>query len=839
MLSRRWLEGPTWIPRLVRGVLCAPFAIGLSTACQAAETTAAAPLDARGPLILGIILGLTAFAITAAIGFLRASQRARAVEAQAELGAKQIGAELDGVKTILSSEPQILVHWERGGEGRIVTNTLDGGLLIPNEIKPLLNFSAWLDGDSAGQLTGMLEALRNEATPFSVMAATVAGAHVELEGRATSIGAVLKIRDLVGERESLSKICERQKALSSRIEATRAFLDALPMPVWMRDADGRIEWVNRAYAGAVDAADADDARRRQLELIDASMREQAERRIAEGEVYNGRFEVPIEGIPKTFETVMAPLGQASAGIAVNFGAPDLAPASPREARDRTLDRIGTAVAVFTSDQRLSYFNRAYLDLWKLDEEWLASGPSHGEVLDRLRQQGRLPEQTDFREWRERQVAPKGEDQPQDDWWHLPDGRSIRVMADRAADGGFTFLYEDGTERLALESRFNALIQVQKETLDNLQEGVAVFASDGRLKLFNRAFARIWQLSTKPLDREPHIDDVIDQCRALLDDDAAWDEVKSAVTGIDDERRALQGELARPDGSVLAYAGLPLPDGATLLTYVDVTDTKRAERALIERNEALEAADRLKSDFISNISYELRVPLTNIIGFSELLATPEMGPLSETQRDYVSHIRSSSDTLLAIINDILDLASIDAGALELKVTKVQLGDVLKAAVLAVRERLQQANLALKVEIGEPVEAFDGDAQRVTQVIYNLLANAVDFSPEGGVVRLDCRRVENMMAISVTDQGPGIPQEQQHMVFERFEGRVGNSKQNGVGLGLSIVKSLVELHGGNVALVSAPGQGTTVTVRFPMNRAGGSESDRQTSAKPIDDRSPAAA
>jgi signal transduction histidine kinase len=831
---------------MVRGALCTPFVMGLSTACWAADGVAGSPLDARGPLILGIILGITAFAITAAIGFLRATRRARAAETKAEHGAKQIGAELDGVRTILSSEPQILVHWERGGEGRIVTNSLDEDLLIPNEIKPLLNFSGWLEDHFAGDLTEKLEALKSEAKPFSVMAATVAGAHVELEGRATSAGAILKIRDLVGERESLSKICERHEALSSRIEATRSFLDALPMPVWLRDAEGRIEWVNRAYAGAVEAADGEEVRRRQLELVEASMRGEAEQRIAEGEIYSGRFDVPVQGGTRSFDMVMAPLGQASAGIAVNFETADLAMASPYVAHDRTLDRIGTAVAVFTGEQRLSYFNRAYLDLWRLDEEWLASGPAHGEILDRLRQQGRLPEQTDFREWRERQVAPRGEDQPQDDWWHLPDGRSIRVLADRAADGGLTFLYEDGTERLALESRFNALIQVQKETLDNLQEGVAVFASDGRLKLFNRSFARIWQLGTKPLAREPHIDDVIEQCRMLLDDDAAWDEVKSAVTGIDHERRSLQGELARPDGSVLAYAGLPLPDGATLLTYVDITDTKRAERALIERNEALEAADRLKSEFISKISYELRVPLTNIIGFSELLAMPAMGPLSEKQRDYVSHVRSSSDTLLAIINDILDLASIDAGALELKITKVELGDVLKAAVLGVRERLQQAKLDLKVQIGEPVEAFDGDAQRVTQVIYNLLVNAIDFSPEGGIVRLDCRRVENMMAISVTDQGPGIPEELQEAVFQRFEGRAGNSKQRGVGLGLSIVKSLVELHGGDAAFVSAPGHGTTVTVRFPVSHAaakpggaGGSEPGREATAKAIDDRSPAAA
>ena len=213
---------------------------------------------------------------------------------------------------------------------------------------------------------------------------------------------------------------------------------------------------------------------------------------------------------------------------------------------------------------------------------------------------------------------------------------------------------------------------------------------------------------------------------------------------------------------------------------------------------------MKTAFISHVSYELRTPLTNIIGFSELLASPIAGPLTEKQRDYLNDIRLSGRTLLAIIDDILDLATIDAGTLELKLSPVKVREVIDQAVQGVEERLKQNDVALDIEIAPGIEEFVADGRRVTQMLYNLLSNAIGFSGAGGKIGLDCGLESAMITFTVTDQGVGIPADYQQAVFDRFESRSHGSGHRGAGLGLSIVKSLAELHGGTVTLDSAPGQ-----------------------------------
>ena len=160
--------------------------------------------------------------------------------------------------------------------------------------------------------------------------------------------------------------------------------------------------------------------------------------------------------------------------------------------------------------------------------------------------------------------------------------------------------------------------------------------------------------------------------------------------------------------------------------------------MAERAEALEAADRLKTAFISHVSYELRTPLTNIIGFSELLESPAIGPLTERQREYLGDIRLSGRTLLAIIDDILDLATIDAGTLELTLAPVNVGDLIKQAVQGLAERIKQNDLVLDIDIEPGVDEFVADGKRVTQMLYNLLSNAIGFSGAGGGIALRCGR-----------------------------------------------------------------------------------------------------
>ena len=487
-----------------------------------------------------------------------------------------------------------------------------------------------------------------------------------------------------------------------------------------------------------------------------------------------------------------------------------------ETRFRSFNRLATAFAVFDSMQRLAHYNQAYVDFWQLDADWLETHPRDGEILDRLRQARRLEERADYREWKQDWLSAYGTDKQIEDRWYLPDGRSLHVVADADGEGGVTYLYENVTEQIALESRYNALIQVQRETLDTLREGVAVFGSDGRLKLYNNAFARIWELNPKLLDAEPHVDDVIAWCSALYDVPAEWDRTKAAVTAIVAVRRPYDNQLDRPDGAVLSCAALPLPDGGTLLTYSDITDTKRAERALIEKNDALQAADRIKSEFVSHVSYELRTPLNSMLGFAQMLAEPAFGPLADKQREYVDDILSSGTTLRAIVDDILDLATIDAGSLELKLEPVHVREVIEQARQGVEERLKQNGVKLDIEIASGVDEIVADARRLTQILYNLLSNAIGFSAPGEPVRLACDREGPMIAFTVEDKGVGIPEDFQETVFDRFESRTQGSRHRGAGLGLSIVKSLAELHGGTALLESTPGEGTRVKVLLPLKQ-----------------------
>lgn len=789
-------------------------------------------VDVRALLLLGVLIGVVAFAVVVTIGAITAVRRARQAAARAEAIATRVESDLDFLQTILMSEPQLLAHWGDAGEPSVVVATLPAKLGVPTTGAELMRLSSWLDRDSARELQERLDALQRHGTPFNVMLKTAAGGHIEADGRAAGGGTILRLRDLAGRRMELAQVLDQHKRLNYDIQAMRTLLDALPSPAWLRNGRGRIEWVNRAYVKAVEAASADAVRTHQIELLESRDLAQSAHDLRRGGSFQRRVHTLVAGERHAYDAIILPVGEGSVGIAIDAAAIESAESTLNrhiEAHVRTLDRMTTAVAIFSPEQKLTYFNQAFVNLWQLDRAWLAGSPRDGEILDRLRESRLLPEEADYRAWKARQLSAYAGLTPHEDWWHLPDGRTIHVVADQSPDGGVTYLYEDVTERLQLESRYNALIQVQKETLDHLREGVAVFASNGRLKLFNPAFATIWKLNHTELAGEPHIDDVIAQCRVLLDEDAAWDEVKSAVTGIADRRRPIEGSLNRADGSVIVYAGIPLPDGATLLTYVDITDSKRAERALIERNEALEAADRLKSAFISHVSYELRAPLTSIIGFSELLADPHTGPLTDKQREYVGDIRSASASLLAIINDILDLATIDAGILELNLAPVRVREVIEAAVQGVRDRLQRADLHLEIRVQQDVDEFVADAKRVTQVLFNLLSNAIAFSEPGGVIRLTCRREGDMTTFAVQDRGAGIPHDYQAAVFDRFESRAQGSRQGGAGLGLSIVKSLVELHGGDVSLESAQGQGTRVVVRFPSRQRAGYGGDDARSAQ----------
>jgi len=391
-----------------------------------------------------------------------------------------------------------------------------------------------------------------------------------------------------------------------------------------------------------------------------------------------------------------------------------------------------------------------------------------------------------------------------------------VVTTSNPEGGVTYLFDDVTESLALARRFDGLIRVQRETLDSLAEGVAVFGSNGRAQLFNPAFAKMWKLSPDALREEPHIDTVETWCRPLFDDATSWRTIREAITSIENRGDVLL-KLERKDGSVLDCMSCPLPDGATMLTFQDITDTENVERALRESNEALEAAGQMKVDFVHHVSYELRAPLTTIIGFAHFLSDPSTGPLTPKQAEYLDYVTKSTNALLALTNNILDLATIDAGAMKLELGPVDARKAIEAAAEGIQDRLATDRIRLNVDIDPNVGSFVGDERRVVQVLYNLLANAVGFSPADGTVDVSATRTDRSIVFTVTDSGPGIAPDVKDKVFDWFESHSQGSRRRGAGLGLSLVRSFVELHGGKVRVDSIVGRGTTVTCDFPTDQA----------------------
>ncbi|MFM8747961.1 MAG: ATP-binding protein [Aestuariivirga sp.] len=733
-------------------------------------------------------------------------------EDEARRRAADLELRLNEAEAALAAEAHVLLIW-RGGAGkpdRILGNMHGlAGLLPPRE--QLLDFPAWLTPDSASVLAGCLEGLRHEGTAFNIGIATGSGELLEADGRTAGGFATLRIRPLAGERRNIAALSQEALSRGREAERLRAILDAAPLPVWLRAPDGKLVWANKSYAAAVDAPDGETAVARGVEIAGSAIPEKTR---PGGEA---RIHAVVGGVMRARPVGQGPAAGGAAGFAIDTTALENAEKELDrhiKAHTSTLNKLDTAIAIFGPDQRLRFHNAAFAALWPLDANWLDTHPTDGEILDALRSQRCLPEQANYREWKAKQLTAYTTLEPRESWWHLPDGRTLHVVCEQHPFGGVTYLYENVTDELRLESRYNELIGVQRETLDNLEEGIALLGSDGNLKLFNPAFARFWQLDPAFLATEPHIEDLARHGRQLAADARSWDEVRYSVTRLDSERKPVSGKIPVLD-RIIQFVAVPLPDGNTLLTFVDVTDSARMERALRERADALEAADRLKNMFLSNVSYEIRTPLTSIMGFAESLQLGLMGDLNRKQQDYVRDIRKSAIDLKTIIDAIIDLTAIDAGALELKLERVNVTDLLEQVAVKFTPAIDERDLTLNIEVGADVTDFVADPKRVEQILANLLSNAIGFSERGAKIRIGARQARGQLQLWVSDQGPGIDPEFQKHVFDRFQSRSVPGGHRGPGLGLAIVKSFVELHEGQVSLLSKINQGTTVLCSFPLD------------------------
>ncbi len=592
-----------------------------------------------------------------------------------------------------------------------------------------------------------------------------------------------------------------------------AFVDASDDPAWITDDDGSPAWVNRAWLEAAAAKSLEDALATGARLdlgADTLVRDAAARRERrEGlrwvSLGRGRRALrlharPLEGGGVSVWTRDVTTMEAAAETLRRHTA----------AHDLLLNQIGDAVAVFGADRRLTFHNPAYAALWELEPAWLADGPSHGEVMDRLRQRRLLPETVDYAGFKSEELARHERLRPSAEvTWRLPGGRTLRVLSLPHPGGGLTMVFSDRTSELRLKSQFNHLIQVQRATLDKLTDAVAVFGADARLKLHNEAFERFWGVSSERLARAADFDGVVELCVPRLHDRQFWRDLKGRVTDPDPRARApAVGEITTAERRIVAFQSRPLPDGATLVSFADVTDTRRLEGALRDRETALAAAERLKREFVASVSYELRTPLTTIVGYAELLERGGKG-LADRERGYVVAVRAAATQLARSIDNVLTMAEIDAGELTLEIEDVDVGALLGAAGERWAAAARAAGVTVTVAGGGDAGLIRGDPRRLAEVLDRLTENALRHTPAPGTVTLSATRAPGEARLQVADTGRGIPFHVQAHIFDRFSG----GDRGRPGLGLALVKALVELHGGWVALESEPGAGAAFTCHLP--------------------------
>ena len=769
---------------------------------------------------LAVFAGVMGAALLSAIVLIRERARISAENGTLRGRIADLNAALQRSEALLNLRDQRLIVWTGDKQKSEIVGSLPPDTGAPEDRSSFLAFGRWLMPRSAAALDHAVAALREKGIAFDLVVETQSGAPLEVQGRKTASHILARFISLSENQRLQARLRLENQRLSSDYENMLGLVDALKMPFWLRSADGGLKWVNRAYAEAVEADSPESALRDSKEFLGTASRETIVAHHEKLPVFEQVMSTVIAGDRRVFAVTDFAGATGSAGIASDMSAIE----TIREEYERTvrshadtLDQLTTAVAIFDIQEKLRFFNQAFMRLWDLDQQFLDSAPDNALLLDRLRSEGKIAEQPEWRRWKEQLLSAYRAVESQEHWWHLPDGRTIRVIANPQPKGGVTWVFENLTEKMNLESRYNTAVRVQGETLDNLAEGVAVFGPDGRIRLSNPAFATLWRLQEDIVAQKMHIAAIRTQCDALAVD-SPWNTFVAAVTGFDEDRRDQHGQTELKSGVVLRYAIIHLPNGQVMMTFVDVTDSVKVERALKDKNEALRRADQLKNDFVQHVSYELRSPLTNIIGFTELLSLPATGPLQPRQREYVEHIGSSSSVLLTIVNDILDLATVDAGIMELEISEVRVDQTITAAADLVADRLEEHAIALRVDTAAAPRFFQGDETRVRQILYNLLSNAVNYAPQSSTITLSCRQRAEGVEFAVHDDGPGMPPEILDTVFRRFEPRVNGGRKRGAGLGLSIVKSFVELHGGSVHIDTSAGAGTTVRCLFPLVPSG---------------------
>ncbi|MBB5687202.1 PAS domain-containing sensor histidine kinase [Sphingobium boeckii] len=747
-------------------------------------------------------------------------------------GARILGTQAEKLQQLLDSAPALPMMVRPDGRIEAPERLADwlGLARMPNFLADLTGADKGLTEDDAAGLARDVAVAQKSGKAFT-RAARAQGSSRTLLIRgaaATSAlsepgGVILWFFDATESQAEIGRLGQEAARLARAFDALSGLIEASPFPMWHRGPDLRLTLVNSAYVKAVEGHDAADVIARGLELVETSggrspLALAASARDGKA-VVTRTVPATISGERRMMRVVDVPLGDAGvAGYAIDIEETEQVRSAFKrfsDAQRDMLDLLSAGVAQFGPDRALAFSNQPFQRIFAMKPEWIADRPEFDRVLDRMRETGRIPESRDFPGWkaerREWFTVPEG---VAEESWLLPGGTHLRVVAQPLPDGGLLLIFEDRTEEVQLASARDTLLRVRTATFDNLFEAVGVFAADGRLNLWNTRFRQVWDFEEDFLATHPRVDVLAEAAGERLTNPARASLIRELVRIATVERQQRSGRVALKNGKHYEFAAVPLPDGNALFTMLDISDSRQIERALRDRNEALEQGDKLKTAFVENMSYELRTPLTSIGGFAEMLKEGYAGPLEDRAVDYVAAILESVARLGLLIDGVLDLTQSQAGVLPLELQPVNLIAMAQEAAKGFTDAAATKSIDFAVDLDPSLGGIRGDAKRLRQAIEHLLEHAIAGTAAGGRVLLHGSGDDRMARIVVSDNGRGMSAAEQARAFDRFN--KAESARNGgdrLGLALPLAKQFAEAHGGSVTLYSEPGAGTVVSIELP--------------------------
>lgn len=777
-------------------------------------------LSPYAAIILGVVMALW---LGAAVWALAVGRRMRQDGTQAQ-------GKLERLATLLASAPAapIIVHPDGRLEAADRLAKWLGKARVPHFASELTAPDGGLEPEDAAALATEIASAQRAGKSFSLAVRGLGSSRLLLvrgapagPGLASSGGVVLWVFDATDSQAEIQSLKGHVEQLREALEALAGLVEAAPFPMWHRTADFRLSLVNSAYVRAVDGANAAEVIANGIELVEVAggvtPQAAAAQAVAEDQPIDRMVPATIDGERRTMRVVDVPLGAAGvAGYAVDQHDLEQARVEHRRleiAQRDLLDRLSAGVARFGPDRALRFWNQPFISLFGLRQEALTDAPLFERVLDQMRDARRIPEHRDFPAWRAERRNWFLSPDAQEENWLLQDGTHLRIYAQPLPDGGLLLIFEDRTEQVQLSSARDTLLRVRTATFDTLFESIGVFSADGRLQMWNSRFLSVWGAPEELLASHPRIDDLMRAVQAKLAKPQQSTLVRELVRAATVERKQRGGHVGFADGRIFEFAAIPLPDGNALFTMLDVTDSRRVEQMLRDRNEALEQADQVKTAFVTNMSYELRTPLTTISGFAEMMSAGYAGALSDSAKDYVDGILQSTARLSSLIDNVLDLTQGEVGTLPVERAPV---DLTKVARTCVERHLPEATakgVHIAVTLKDSLGAVQGDARRIGQAIDQLLENAIRYCGQGARILLHGDGGGEAARIVVSDNGPGIPPARQKALFDGAA-RADQARNGGKpGIGLPLARKLIEAHGGTLDLVSQTGQGTMATIALP--------------------------